>query len=468
MESELYISRATLARRFELLQRTGCNVLPLADAVRRLYAGTLPEKAVTITFDDGYCDFIGGALPLLAAYRWSATVAVTTHRCERRRVVALARILRAVEASTLDARRSRDRRTRPPLSAGFFGRSTRSSRTCGCACLATARAPMTKCCSSSSCWSAWALRARASDDTWYLRLMSAADLEDMTRRGIAIELHTHRHRLPEDGDEPLKKSVSTARRFVRRPGMRRATSAIRTGTYRVAHLPRLEREGIETAMTCDPASRRRHSPAAPAALCRQRDRIRSAGLRRGSPVWRCGCLDARARAMAFIESARQTLAGWLESREALAARHAIESIGVSPDAARSWLQSITEKPSSSACIESLVSAARHCGAIPEGDVSIERWLLVRQGLDAITSPPMAGSANTARRLTCDVIVSLAQDDPWLRASVLASNVRFRARQDRNGPAFLCGGCFTGRNAAFDAPGSSRCRRATGCDSAARY
>jgi hypothetical protein len=129
--------------------------------------------------------------------------------------------------------------------------------------------------------------------------------------------------------------------------------------------------------------------------------------------------------MAFIESARHTLAGWLESREALAARHTIESIGVSPDAARVWLQSITEEPSSSACIESLVSAARRRGAIPEGDVSIERWLLVRQGLDAITSPPMARLANSARRLTCDVIVSLAQDDPWFHANVLASNVRFR-------------------------------------------
>ena len=167
----------------------------------------------------------------------------------------------------------------------------------------------------------------------------------------------------------------------------------------------------------------------------------SAGSRRGSPVWRCGCLAARARAMAFIESARQTLAGWLESREALAARHAIESIGVSPDAARLWLQSITEEPSSSACIESLVSAARHCGAIPEGDVSIERWLLVRQGLDAIKSPPMARLANSARRLTCEVIVSLAQDDPWLHANVLASNVRFRELAEIVTGRRFCAGLF---------------------------
>jgi hypothetical protein len=100
-------------------------------------------------------------------------------------------------------------------------------------------------------------------------------------------------------------------------------------------------------------------------------------------------------------------------------------MGVSPDAARLWLQSVTEEPSSGVCIESLVSAARLSGAIPEGDVSIERWLLVRQGLDAIDSPAMARLADSARRLTCEAIASLSENDPWLQTNLVASNVRFR-------------------------------------------
>ena len=43
---------------------------------------------MTITFDDGYCDFLACALPLLEEHDWPATLYVTTHRCERRRPVA--------------------------------------------------------------------------------------------------------------------------------------------------------------------------------------------------------------------------------------------------------------------------------------------------------------------------------------------------------------------------------------------
>lgn len=50
-----------------------CNVLPLAEAVARLRAGTLPPRAACITFDDGYADNATVALPLLRARGLHAT-----------------------------------------------------------------------------------------------------------------------------------------------------------------------------------------------------------------------------------------------------------------------------------------------------------------------------------------------------------------------------------------------------------
>ena len=46
-------------------QARGCTVLPLDDAVRRLYADDLPPRSVVLTFDDGYVDFERQAYPLL-------------------------------------------------------------------------------------------------------------------------------------------------------------------------------------------------------------------------------------------------------------------------------------------------------------------------------------------------------------------------------------------------------------------
>lgn len=52
------------------------NVLPLAEAVRRLRAGQLPARAVCITFDDGYANNCEVALPVLKSRDMPATVFV--------------------------------------------------------------------------------------------------------------------------------------------------------------------------------------------------------------------------------------------------------------------------------------------------------------------------------------------------------------------------------------------------------
>jgi hypothetical protein len=41
------------------------RILPLTDAVLALKAGNLPQRAACITFDDGYPDWLAGAVPVL-------------------------------------------------------------------------------------------------------------------------------------------------------------------------------------------------------------------------------------------------------------------------------------------------------------------------------------------------------------------------------------------------------------------
>lgn len=54
------------------------NVCPLREAIEMLRDGRLPARAACVTFDDGYADNVGEALPILVRHRLSATFFVAT------------------------------------------------------------------------------------------------------------------------------------------------------------------------------------------------------------------------------------------------------------------------------------------------------------------------------------------------------------------------------------------------------
>jgi peptidoglycan/xylan/chitin deacetylase (PgdA/CDA1 family) len=58
--------------------RSVCNILPLSEAVRRLRDGSLPPRAASITFDDGYANNREIAAPILKQRKLSATIFVST------------------------------------------------------------------------------------------------------------------------------------------------------------------------------------------------------------------------------------------------------------------------------------------------------------------------------------------------------------------------------------------------------
>ena len=55
-----------------------CHPLPLAELIQRALSNSLPERAVAVTFDDGYLDNLEAGLPVLERYGVPATIYVAT------------------------------------------------------------------------------------------------------------------------------------------------------------------------------------------------------------------------------------------------------------------------------------------------------------------------------------------------------------------------------------------------------
>jgi peptidoglycan/xylan/chitin deacetylase (PgdA/CDA1 family) len=72
------VSPERFAEHLSVLRDRGHEPLTIADLVRRQQAGSLPAKAIAITFDDGLADFECHALPILERFGFASTLFVAT------------------------------------------------------------------------------------------------------------------------------------------------------------------------------------------------------------------------------------------------------------------------------------------------------------------------------------------------------------------------------------------------------
>ena len=76
------VSRDRFERQLAYLRRHGYRTISLAQwqEARGRRDGIIDDRAVMLTFDDGYRDFLTDAWPLLRAFGFGATLCVSTDR----------------------------------------------------------------------------------------------------------------------------------------------------------------------------------------------------------------------------------------------------------------------------------------------------------------------------------------------------------------------------------------------------
>lgn len=248
----LYLSTAQLANRLEALHSMGCSVLPLGEALNRLRARDLPPCSVAITFDDGTYDFYKRAYPLLKQQGFPVTVYQTTYYSERAlpvfNLMCSYMLWKRREKLTIDARElglseSMDVRTelgRHRIVRGLIDRSERENLD-GQQKNDVARrlADILE------------IDYSALMKKRILQLMNGQELAEIAADGVDVQLHTHRHRTPEEEQLFRREIIENRQRIQAVTGKNATHFCYPSGIYRRQFFGWLEKENIASATTCD-------------------------------------------------------------------------------------------------------------------------------------------------------------------------------------------------------------------------
>jgi peptidoglycan/xylan/chitin deacetylase (PgdA/CDA1 family) len=201
------MTAATFEARLRHLQAGGYPVLPLGEALRQLRAGTLPARAVAVTIDDGFYTTLSVAAPLLQRYRVPATLYLTTYYVVHQDPIfnlALGYLLLwRANATELDLT-GLGLGGVVPERVPWAGRSPAEREEYAAAIVAWAAGQLSRA-ERRALLAGVAERVGVGFDAFVadrqFALVNEAEAAEVQAYGIALGLHTHRHRSP--GEESL-------------------------------------------------------------------------------------------------------------------------------------------------------------------------------------------------------------------------------------------------------------------------
>jgi peptidoglycan/xylan/chitin deacetylase (PgdA/CDA1 family) len=248
----MYMSPEMFRARLETIARSGCAVLPLDEAITRLYANDLPDRSVAITFDDGNFDFKESAFPLLKEFGFPSTLYLTTFYSHYNKPIFgifCEYLLWKGQSETLDLEKIAGRDLKIELSTGAgrdaafheIERHVQAQKMSGeeRTAFAEVLARQLK------------LDYDALIEKRIMHLLAPEEVTQLSAEGADIQLHTHRHRTPLDRELFLREIEDNRHSIQAMTGLRPSHFCYPSGVYDHKFLPWLQEAGIVSATTCE-------------------------------------------------------------------------------------------------------------------------------------------------------------------------------------------------------------------------
>jgi|SRR6185437_14377691 len=246
----LFMPVETFRRRLDQLRAMRCTVLPLTEGLTRLRSGSLPERAVCLTVDDGESGFYLRAWPLLREYGFPATLYWTTYYSTRPYAVfdpMLSYLLWKGRERTLTL-------NHPSLQCDLRDAGDRNRAF-------TTIYEFSK----ADAWTADRKEAFLGElarllgidyalvkSKRVLHLITPAEARSMVAEGLDLQLHTHRHRVPTQRDQFAAELADNLRVIYHAAGTTPAHFCYPSGSFLPEFAHWLRDCGITSATTCQP------------------------------------------------------------------------------------------------------------------------------------------------------------------------------------------------------------------------
>jgi peptidoglycan/xylan/chitin deacetylase (PgdA/CDA1 family) len=248
----MFMRAETFERRMQILKRRRIPVVPLEAAVRLFQSGQIARCETVITLDDGWSSSLSIALPILQKYDFPASLYLSTEHFSDRAEVFNVILSYVVHRSKSTALRLDD--VHPSIN-GSYELGPHRQQTISALIAAAERGV--------SFSERFSLLAPIADALGIdladvlkdkrFRLLDRSELQEAFRRGLDVQLHTHRHKLPDASFDSMAEAIEQNRATIRSIiGTEPRHFCYPSGKYSGDQPQWLTRLGIASATTCDP------------------------------------------------------------------------------------------------------------------------------------------------------------------------------------------------------------------------
>jgi peptidoglycan/xylan/chitin deacetylase (PgdA/CDA1 family) len=247
----LFLTPEHFRQRLACLREMNASVLPLEEALGRLWSDSLPETSVVLTFDDGFFDFLRHGVPLLSDAGFPCTLYLTTHYMNRRFPIANLTLDYLLWKSGKATVRLPAHGIEGEAQIGSYAERQKVVRSILSGADAQGLSTAGKDEVLRSIAEQLAVDYQQILDRRMLSILSAEEVVETARKGIDFQLHTHRHRMPANQELFIREIRDNRACIQELTGKTPVHFCYPSGNYSGEFFPWLTDCGVQSATTCE-------------------------------------------------------------------------------------------------------------------------------------------------------------------------------------------------------------------------